>query len=190
MLRNVLWVPADGAGSEHLRLIDDPAGVSVESVVVGTDDGEPFRLRYELELDRRYRVRRLRLGTLGPESNSSTLRADSEGGWTDGRGEALPELDGCIDVDVSATPFTNTLPIRRLDLERGESAELSVVYVEAPELTVETATQRYTCLDPVDEDGGRYRYESVSSGFTTELSVDSDGLVIDYPGLFDRAPVT
>ena len=29
-----------------------------------------------------------------------------------------------------------------------------------------------------------YRYESLKSGFTAELKVDEDGLVIDYPDIF------
>jgi hypothetical protein len=37
----------------------------------------------------------------------------------------------------------------------------------------------------------RYRYESLDgSGFSAELAVDADGLVLDYPGLFRRVPVS
>ncbi len=126
------------------------------------------------------------VATLGRESESVTLRTDGEGKWTDGRGEVISTLGGCVDVDISATPFSNTLRIRRLELDRNESSEVRVVYVSAPELRVEAASQRYTCLDPIDETGGRYRYENLSSGFTAELPVDSDGLVIDYPESFDR----
>jgi hypothetical protein len=43
--------------------------------------------------------------------------------------------------------------------------------------------QIYTCL----EDGRLYRYEAADRSFTTELTVDEDGLVIDYPTLFHRA---
>ena len=42
-----------------------------------------------------------------------TLSADDQRRWkVNGRQE--PDLDGCIDVDVAATPLTNTFPIRRL----------------------------------------------------------------------------
>ncbi|QLG60820.1 putative glycolipid-binding domain-containing protein [Halorarum salinum] len=189
MFRDVYWKRIDGTGGEHLRLIEDSSGVSAQSVVVGVVDGSPVRVHYEIELDRQYRVQRVDVTTPGRGPDSLTLRADGEGNWTDGRGEELPALDGCIDVDVSATPFSNTLPIRRAGLERDEPTELSVVYVRVPELSVEVATQRYTRLDPADGDGGKYRYESVSSGFTAELTVDSDGLVVEYPGLFDRVPL-
>ncbi len=44
--------------------------------------------------------------------------------------------------------------------------------------------QRYNCLDP----GRLYRYESLASGFAREIEVDPDGLVLAYPGLFERVP--
>jgi uncharacterized protein len=46
--------------------------------------------------------------------------------------------------------------------------------------------QRYGCLE-AQADGGLYRFEALPSGFTAELPVDAEGLVIDYPGLFRRA---
>jgi hypothetical protein len=65
-----------------------------------------------------------------------------------------------------------------------------VVYIEVPPLTVRAVRQRYTCL-ALGPEGGRYRYESLPyeilpQGFTDELLVDGDGLVISYPKLFRR----
>jgi uncharacterized protein len=98
----------------------------------------------------------------------------------------MPELEGCIDIDISATPFTNTLPIRRLGLKPDQSEELTVTYIRVPELLVGPERQRYGCLEDQAE-GGLYRFEALPSGFTASLPVDADGLVIDYPGLFRRA---
>jgi hypothetical protein len=94
----------------------------------------------------------------------------------------LPHLQGAIDVDLSASPFTNTLPIRRLDLPQGRSAEIQVAYVLFPDLSVALDPQRCTCLEP----NRRYRYESLDSDFVREIEVDSEGLVMAYPGLFRR----
>jgi hypothetical protein len=93
----------------------------------------------------------------------------------------LPDLKGCIDVDFSLTPSTNTLPIRRLHLAVGESRELTAAWVRFPELTVEPLAQRYTRLAE-----RRYRYESIVSGFTAELEVDDLGLVVTYEGIWQR----
>jgi hypothetical protein len=131
-------------------------------------------------------VREVRVATPDSERPVIELLANGEGRWNGRGGEPLPELDGCIDVDISATPFTNTLPIRRLGLEPGESEELVVTYVRVPELLVGPERQRYGCLE-AQADGGLYRFEALTSGFTAELPVDAEGLVIDYPGLFRRA---
>ena len=45
--------------------------------------------------------------------------------------------------------------------------------------------QRYTCLER-RPDVARYLYESIESGFRAELTVDADGLVMEYAGLFRR----
>ncbi len=98
----------------------------------------------------------------------------------------MPGLKGCVDVDISATPTTNTLPIRRLGLRRGESAELVVAYVHVPQLRVGRERQRYGCLE-ASANGGIYRFEALPSGFAADIPVDADGLVVDYPGLFRQA---
>ena len=77
---------------------------------------------------------------------------------------------------------SNTLPIRRLRLQPGQSEEILAVYVQLPGLTVTTDRQRYTCLEP----GRLYRYESIDSEFTRDIEVDDQALVVTYPGLFRR----
>jgi hypothetical protein len=76
-------------------------------------------------------------------------------------------------------------PYRRLGLELGEVADVNVAYIRVPELLVGAERQRYGYLEE-QADGGLYRFEALPSGFTAELPVDADGLVIDYPGLFRR----
>ena len=186
MEREVMWAPLQGPGLEHLRLVTSDGGVVANGLVIGLEAGRPFRIGYEVRCDERWRVREVRVAT--PHSGRTVLEllADGEGCWKRRGGEPVPGLNGCIDVDISATPFTNTLPIRRLGLEPGESEELTVTYIRVPELLVGPERQRYGCLE-AQTDGGLYRFEALPSGFTAELPVDTEGLVIDYPGLFRRA---
>jgi hypothetical protein len=93
--------------------------------------------------------------------------------------DSLPA--GCDDVDIMAVTFTNTLPIRRLRLAIGEAREINAAYVTVPQLAVEVARQRYTRLA-----ANEYRYEGLGTGFTAVLTVDDDGIVIDYPQLSRR----
>jgi hypothetical protein len=109
------------------------------------------------------------------------LRRTRTGDWLDEKDTVLPELHGALDVDLSITPLTNTIPIRRLGLRLGDSAEITAVYIAFPELAVSADRQRYTRV-AVD----RYRYEAVDSDFAREITVDEHGLVVSYPGLFRR----
>ena len=181
-----MWAPWEGPGLEHLRLATSDGGVVANGLVIGLEAGRPFRIGYEIRCDGHWRVREVRVASPDSERPVLELLADGEGHWKGRGGEPVPELDGCIDVDISATPFTNTLPIRRLGLEPGESEELAVAYVRVPELLVGPERQRYGCLH-ARADGGLYQFEALPSGFTAELPVDAEGLVLDYPGLFRRA---
>ena len=49
------------------------------------------------------------------------------------------------------------------------------------DLRVESATQRYTRLDV-----RTYRFESLTSGWISNITFDDDGLVIDYDRLVRR----
>ncbi len=184
MRHEILWTPWDEPGLEHLRLVIDGGGILADGLIVGMADGRPFRLRYHVRGDPAWRVREVRVASLDTGGDLH-LVADGQGAWTVAGGTPLPRLAGCIDVDLSASPFTNTLPIRRLDLAPGRSADLAVAYVAIPALTVTPAPQRYRCLE-ARANGGCYRFESLDSGFAADLPVDADGLVLDYPGLFRR----
>ncbi|HXH83976.1 MAG TPA: putative glycolipid-binding domain-containing protein [Candidatus Tectomicrobia bacterium] len=178
--RVVRWTDAAGRGLEHLVLDVGAAGSVAESVVIGDDEGEAFALRYRIACDAAWRVRALEIAVVG--GGRLALTSDRAGRWTDEGGRRRPELDGAIDVDISVTPFTNTLPIRRCGLPPGAARDIEVAYVRAPALRLTREAQRYTRLDAT-----RYRFESRDGDFVRDISVDADGLVIDYPGLFRRA---
>lgn len=181
MERQILWSPVATPGLEHLHLTIAPAAIRVDSVVIALGEGGPFRLRYTLRCDGGWRVREVRAALLDDPVPPIVLRADGAGNWTTGHGQPLPELAGCVDVDITATPFTNTLPIRRLDWPIGAPRDLDMAYIWVPEMRVARDPQRYTRL------GARlFRFESRDSDFTADLPIDADGLVVDYPGLFRR----
>ena len=185
MIREVMWLAWDLPGLEHLRLAVREGGVVADGVVLGMAEGRPCRLAYEVRCDANWRVRAARVGVPG-ELPKVELLSDGEGNWTTFDGRDVPYLKGCEYVDISETPFTNTLPIRRLGLTPGASADISVAYFEGIELQPWPEPQRYTCLEK-GGGGGLYRFLSLDGGFTADLPVDADGLVHDYPELFERA---
>ena len=175
------WQDWSGSGLEHLCLRKTADRIVAEAAVLGSAEDELFAIRYRILCDKFWRVKEVGLERIGFD-RSIKLAGDAAGNWMDGSSVPLPQLRGAIDVDISATPFTNTLPIRRLSMRLGQSEEILAVYIQVPSLAVSTDRQRYTCL----EAGKRYRYESVDSDFTRDIEVDEHGLVVNYPGLFRR----
>ena len=176
-----MWQGTTFPSVEHCRVDVGGEGVIIDGLVVALDGG-PIRLHYRITCDPSWTVRRLDVSEL-ETGTKLAFESDGEGHWTDAAGQSLPALDGCFDVDLTATPFTNTLPIRRLHFRPGESRDLRMLYVSLPEVDVQPAAQRYTCLEQGETDG-RYRYES--SDFRVDLPVDANGLVVDYPGYWRR----
>jgi hypothetical protein len=184
--RTVFWAPWSGPGLEHLHLRAADGGYVANGVVLGVSGGRPFRLHYKVKCDADWRTRKVVLEAHGLDGEKvRILRSDGRGRWKADAGEALPQLEGCLDIDISATPFTNTLPVRRLALEPGQKADLGVAHIAAPALEIRPAEQRYTCL-AADDRGGTVAYEGPINGFRADLPLDPDGLVIDYPDLFRR----
>ena len=101
-------------------------------------------------------------------------------------------LDGAVDCDIALCPLTNTMPILRLGLlgPTAPPAETALVmaWVDVPSLRVLRSDQVYTARSPLDPATGRavVRYTSASRDFTADLTVDADGLVVDYPQLARR----
>lgn len=182
---SVIWTPWEDQGLEHLTLARRLEGWLADGVIIFMKEGAVFRARYQIDCDARWSVRQMRIDLLDNENKSVSFNSDGNGCWRTEDGERVEHFDGCLDVDISATPFTNTLPIRRGNLKEGESLEVLALYVILPGLEIKPARQRYTCLTRHTEQSV-YRYESVSTGFMADLTVDLHGLVIDYPGLFRR----
>ena len=173
------WREWDGDGLQHLVLRTERDEIVAEAALV-SGEGAGFGARFRIDCDGAWRTRRLEVAMAGTP-RPLVIAGDGHGHWTDAAGAALPALEGAIDVDLAATPFTNTLPIRRLALAPGKSAEICTAYVSFPDLALSADPQRYTRLSPT-----RYRYESLDSDFTREIDVDAQGLVVLYPGLFRR----
>jgi hypothetical protein len=181
---DVYWQATRWLSLEHLRVRIDENGVHADGLIVGAD-AAPLRLRYQLACDRGWRATSLRITDLTSDVYIELQHRAGEG-WRTAEGVEVAELAAAIDVDIAATPFTNTLPIRRLRLEPEQPQELTVVYVEVePTLSVRAARQRYT-RRAITGAADRFLYESLESDFARELVVDPNGLVVDYPGLWRR----
>ena len=102
------------------------------------------------------------------------IGTDGNGRWGEMNGAHREELDGCVDIELSCTPFTYAIPIRRLPLHVGHSADITVASVDVETLDVQPARRRYTRLDI-----HRWRVTQLDTGVSIEFDVDEFGLPAD-----------
>jgi hypothetical protein len=183
-MREVVWKALAWSGIERLTLVAGRAGVVAKGQLVGDPDGAPIGVQYEIRCDAAWTFHRVIVHGLA--GGRLDLTRGPEGTW-EANGHPLPALRGCVDVDLSLTPFTNTLPIRRLGLAPGQTVDLDVAYITLPDLVVVPARQRYT-RQHRNGPGALYQYESGT--FRAAVAVDDDGLVTTYEGLWEALPVS
>ncbi len=166
---------ADAGHAARTRYDSFPRS-DIVTVVIGA--------HYDLQTDETGATKRFGLTvTLAERERQLAIARDEENMWlvTDHQGERRAAYNGALDIDLVFSPFFNALPIRRLGLhERAESIALPVVYVNVPEMSVDAATVSYTSEGRLD--GIKLR----SPVADTTVTVDSDGFIVDYPGLAER----
>ena len=165
----VVWESLYQRGIEHLTL----TGTHADSVLAT----EQFALRYTIDCDARWNFQRAEV--VCGQRRLDIVR-DGEQWRIDGA--LRDDLRGCTEIDIAATPFTNTLPIRRLQLAIGEERAIAVVYIKPPALEISWMNQRYRRIDALN-----WAY---SGGGDYTITVDKDGLVTDYPPFFRRIPTS
>jgi hypothetical protein len=179
MHRVIRWRWLENRGLEHCEIRETGWGYVARSVVIGSFEGLDFGCRYEVELDLDWRFRHLMLERA--DGHVLILKSDGQGNWERSTGDALPQFEGVSDIDISVTPFTNSLPLRRARLEPQVPQRFCVVWIPLDTLEPFLDEQIYERLD-----SHRFRYRAADGSFTAEFEVDPDGLVTSYPPLFER----
>ena len=177
----ILWRRLDVPGHDAATLQIGPVGAVLSGMAV-FDEGGPTALAYVVEADRDWQTTAAFVrGWRASQSVDLRLRRDSAGTWTL-NDATCPTLQGCIDLDLSFTPATNLLPLRRLALSVGHSAEVRSAWLEWPEIRLTPLVQRYLRRSETE-----YEYEADLPGvkpFRSKLRVEPGGWVLDYAGLW------
>ncbi|HQS18990.1 putative glycolipid-binding domain-containing protein [Reyranella sp.] len=175
MLRR--WRRIDVPCLELMTLSRNGSGLCIRSTVIHAGP-ESFALRYCWKLDASWRTRSLCITRTDAIEKPLRIERTGDTSWRVD-GVDRPDLAGCHEVDVSATPFCNTLAIRRLG---GADGEILALFVDATALACQPSRQRYELLGPR---AWRYLDQGVSAGFTARLDLDEHGLVLKYEHLFE-----
>lgn len=172
------WRRLNSAGLEMLQLTRVGGGIEAHAAIIDAGEGQ-FWLQAVWRLEADWRSRSLELTQMKHGEMRALRVVRGARGWMVDE-ELRPDLEDCVEIDVSATPFCNGLALHALGHKSGE---LTALYVDAADLSVQPSRQRYERLGD-----RRWRYVDlgVADGFEAVLEFDEDGIVERYEGLFER----
>jgi hypothetical protein len=176
---SILWRGFVFPGHEACRLFSLKSEWHLEGTAVFSHEQRSCRLDYQIVCDATWHTLFAKVaGWLGRTVVDIQIKSDPRGHWSLNDVEQSDVMD-CTDIDLNFSPSTNLLPIRRLGLAVGETAEVKAAWLRFPSFKLELLPQRYHRLAE-----HTYRYESAGGQFVAELKVNRSGFVIDYPGIW------
>lgn len=178
----IFWRRLDTDGLERLTIVASKDRILVDGTILTTEDGG-CRVDHHWRLDRDWRVLHVTITRTGTDGDGTLHLQRAGNGWMV-NGQPRPDLDGAHEVDLSLTPFCNSVALRRLAKTSCNTIALDVAYVDGTTLDVSRSRQAY---DRIDSRRFRFRDLGTASGYEAMLDVDDDGFVTRYEGLFARA---
>src|SRR3984957_3409786 len=158
----------------------------INGCTTAVEEGQTWMVSYAIRLDETWAKRSARItGRSASGIRHSRLEADGAGRWRVD-GELASHLDGCLDVDLESSAMTNALPVHRMALPAGARAAASAAYVSAAGLGVERLEQTYS-RTPGQASRQCFDYSAPVFDFSCRLTYDESGLVVEYPGIAERA---
>jgi hypothetical protein len=182
----VTWQGTARTSLEQVRLFVSDGRLRASGRLV-VADGLPFSASFEFTVARSGDVGKGLLRTTAADTERQISVGRTEDGmWLidQGDGTKRNEFDGALDVDVAGAVTFTALPIRRLGLHRkmGE-ADLPVLYISTPDLTVTLVRQTYRTVEITDQ-GAVINYTDAHRD--ANIVVDTDGLPVTYQDVATR----
>jgi hypothetical protein len=182
LLRTVFWQRLDRPGSEYMSLWKHQQGWELSGRLHIVLDSQPRWINYQIFCDVSWRTSSVDLlFSEGFRVPNIRIWVSEHGRWL-AEFKEFPELQGCTDFELVVSPATNTLAIRRLGLEIGESQEVCTALMRFPDLELQAVRERYTRIDQQI-----YHYEN--DKFAVDIEVDELGLVVAYPEAWQRMAI-
>ena len=175
----ILWRRLDFPGYESARLFTTQQGWLIKGTAVFVPTQGISRLAYQINCDRDWQARfAIVEGWVGQSSVEVKIEVQADQTWLL-NGKPIPAVMGCVDLDLNFSPVTNMLPIRRLNLAVGQSAQVRAAWLRFPGFELEPLSQTYRRISSTT-----YRYESTGGSFSADLRVNALGFVVDYPPIW------
>jgi hypothetical protein len=179
MQTTIIWTGKFYHSLEHCILIPTALGYEISSTINGIHENQIYKVEYHIKTNKNWETMFLTLRTQLNDSIEVLTLKKMQGRWLL-NGKPDDALINIFDIDLSLTPFTNTLPINRLQLKINGEQTIEALYFDILKKEIRPVKQLYTRIAT-----DRYLYENFDKSFKSEIKTDEQGLVMDYPKLFE-----
>lgn len=180
MQTNILWSGVEYNSLENCLINTDENQITVTSTIVGAYRNTLYLAGYQLQSGQFWQVYHCTVNCKCDDEIQTFEIVRNQDRWSV-NGQYHPEFDGCTDVDIPLTPFTNSLPVNRLRMKENQEEIIEVIYIDLLEKRISRVRQKYKRISQ-----DTYKYENIPNDFEAEIKVDEDGFVVHYPQLFTR----
>ncbi|MCJ7932899.1 MAG: putative glycolipid-binding domain-containing protein [Chryseobacterium sp.] len=179
-MKTLIWQGILYQSLEYFKIKENGDRYTIESKIIGCYENKMYTADYKILITQDWTVLEFVI-----ESEINTIKNILTGKkrqdeWVINN-VIHPDFKGFEYIDISLTPFTNTLPINNLKLAENSSRKIDVIYIDVLNHHIRPAKQQYTRTAL-----NKYLYENIETDFKAEISVDEAGLVISYPKLFEK----
>ncbi|MCP1301984.1 putative glycolipid-binding domain-containing protein [Chryseobacterium sp. S0630] len=179
-MKTLIWKGIFYQSFEYFNLQSDDKNYAAESKIIGCHEDKIYSIEYKIHIDKDWIIQDFLI-----ESEINKVKRTLAGKKIQDQWEINhvinPEFNNFKFIDISLTPFTNTLPINYLKLSENTSQKIDVLYIDVLNHHIRPVQQQYTRTA-----ANQYLYENIENDFKAEISIDETGLVTAYPKLFEK----
>ncbi len=179
MQTNIIWKGSYYQSMEYCNLIQDESGNEIQSTIIGYHEQQIFKVEYHIHTNNTWEVVSVNIDMQLNDTPEIIILENKDGIWYLNN-KPEPSFKDIAYIDISLTPFTNTLPINGLIFENNKPQTIDVIYFDLLEKEIKPSKQIYARLST-----DKYLFQTYDGSFKAEIKVDGQGLVTDYPQLFE-----
>jgi len=178
---NITWKGIENNTIENCQVRWVNESIIVDSSIRGDVKNMDVAIDYTLRLNDKWVIKSFDLkSNINNSRWEIGLESDGEGRW--GVYDEFMLFEPCIDIDISLSPFTNSLPINRVEFNLHQPVQLTILYIDVLEQKMFEDKQVYT-----KQGATKFVFENDDRRFKAMLDVDRNGFVVHYPGLFFKS---
>jgi uncharacterized protein len=178
MQTNIIWKGLYYHCMENCVVASSDIGNEITSAIIGYHDRQAFQVDYHIRTGKNWEIDFASIRARLNEAIDTTV-LEMKNGECFLNGKKNKTIKGFVFIDISLTPFTNTLPINRLQLQSAKRQVIQVIYFDILEKEIKPVKQVYTRLSK-----NSYLYENYDRSFSATIKTNEQGFVTNYPRLF------